>query len=190
MGVGFSFWEPDDPATKSKLLKWLGLIGDLFIRALKCVVLPLVFINVTISIMEMMTVGKAGSIGIKTVALYLGTTVMASILGIISIVSFKSLFEEGEFEDAVPAQVSLGCNVDGAFLAEMDDGTVVCTADYASDEDKAFKIIDLTSSFSMKSSGPASGISLSDTVRSHLVVTLLVATASIRIGITTHLISP
>ena len=55
MGVGFSFWEPEDPDTKSKLLKWLGLIGDLFIRALKCVVLPLVFINVVISIMDMMS---------------------------------------------------------------------------------------------------------------------------------------
>lgn len=27
-GVGLSFWEPDDPDTKSTLLKWLGLIGD------------------------------------------------------------------------------------------------------------------------------------------------------------------
>jgi hypothetical protein len=61
--VGLSFWEPDDPETKDALLKWLGLIGDLFIPALKCVVLPLVFINMVISIREMMAVGKAGSIG-------------------------------------------------------------------------------------------------------------------------------
>jgi Na+/H+-dicarboxylate symporter len=164
MGVGLSFWEPEDPDTKSKLLKWLGLIGDLFIRALKCVVLPLVFINVVISIMEMMTVGKAGSIGWKTIGLYLATTVMASIIGIISIVSFKSLFEQGEFAESSPATVSLGCNEDGAFLAEMDNGTVVCTADYMSDDDVAFRIIDLSGNFMTKSSGPASGISLSDTV--------------------------
>lgn len=164
IGIGLSFWEPEDPETKSKLLKWLGLIGDLFIRALKCVVLPLVFINVVISIMEMMTVGKAGSIGWKTIGLYLATTVMASILGILSIVSFKGLFQQGEFEDPLPATVSLGCNEEDSFLAEMNDGSVVCTSDYTSEDDIQFRIVDITASFVTKSSGPASGISLSDTV--------------------------
>ncbi len=164
IGVGLSFWEPDDPESKSKLLKWLGLIGDLFIRSLKCVVLPLVFINVVISIMEMMTVGKAGSIGWKTIGLYLATTVMASILGILSIVSFKGLFEQGEFDDAKPATVSLGCNEEDSFLAEMDNGTVVCTTNYLSDNDIQFRIVDVSASFVTKSSGPASEISLSDTV--------------------------
>lgn len=42
IGIGLSFWEPDDMETKDKVLQWIGLIGDLFIRALKCVVLPLV----------------------------------------------------------------------------------------------------------------------------------------------------
>jgi hypothetical protein len=66
VGVGLSFWE-DDGDSKDKTLKWIGLIGDLFIRSLKCVILPLVFINVVISVMDMMTIGKAGSIGWKTV---------------------------------------------------------------------------------------------------------------------------
>ena len=42
LGIGLSYWEPDDMETKDKLLKWIGLLGDLFIRSLKCVVLPLV----------------------------------------------------------------------------------------------------------------------------------------------------
>lgn len=163
-GVGLSYWEPDDPETKDKLLKWLGLIGDLFIRALKCVVLPLVFINVVISIMDMMTVGKAGAIGLKTIGLYLLTTVMAAILGIISIVSFKGLFDEGDFEDSGPATVTLGCNNEDEFLAELDDGTVVCTADYGDDANKEFTIIDITKTFMTSSSGPKNSISLSDTV--------------------------
>jgi hypothetical protein len=47
VGVGLSFWEPDDPDSKKVCIQWLGLIGDLFIRALKCFVLPLVFVNGT-----------------------------------------------------------------------------------------------------------------------------------------------
>ena len=42
IGVGLSYWEPDDMDAKDKTLKWIGLVGDLFIRSLKCVVLPLV----------------------------------------------------------------------------------------------------------------------------------------------------
>ena len=109
----------------------------------------------------MMTVGKAGSIGWKTIGLYLATTVMASILGILSIVSFKGLFEQGEFTPSSPATVSLGCNDPDTFLAEMDNGTVVCTADYFDETDKTFTIIDLNGNFMTKSSGPVWGISLS-----------------------------
>ena len=65
IGVGLSFWTPDDPNAKYVTLQWLGLIGDMFIRALKCVVLPLVFVNVIISVVDMMSVGKASSIGGK-----------------------------------------------------------------------------------------------------------------------------
>lgn len=164
IGIGLSFWEPEDPTTKSKLLKWLGLVGDLFIRCLKCVVLPLVFINVVIAIMQMMTVGKAGSIGWKTIGLFLSTTVMAAIFGILSIVSFKPKFEQGDFDEPTPATVSLGCNEEDSFLAQMENGTVVCTADYGSEDDVTFRIMDLTANFVTKTSGPASTISLSDTV--------------------------
>jgi len=41
IGIGLSFWEPDNADSKEKALKWIGLVGDLFIRALKCVILPL-----------------------------------------------------------------------------------------------------------------------------------------------------
>jgi hypothetical protein len=32
VGVGLSFWTPDDPNTKKVVLQWLGLVGDLFLR--------------------------------------------------------------------------------------------------------------------------------------------------------------
>jgi len=32
IGIGLSYWEPEDEETKDTVLKWVGLIGDLFIR--------------------------------------------------------------------------------------------------------------------------------------------------------------
>jgi Na+/H+-dicarboxylate symporter len=164
VGVGLSYWEPDDPEDKEKTLKWIGLIGDLFIRSLKCVVLPLVFINVVISVVDMMTVGKAGSVGWKTIGLYLLTTIIAAILGIISSVSFKGLFEEDAFADARPPTIQLGCNEDGSFLSEMSDGSLMCTADYGEEGNTEFTIVDITSSFMKNGGGAKNDISLSDTV--------------------------
>jgi L-cystine uptake protein TcyP (sodium:dicarboxylate symporter family) len=40
VGIGLSYWEPTNPDAKQVAIKWVGLIGDLFLRTLKCAVLP------------------------------------------------------------------------------------------------------------------------------------------------------
>ena len=49
IGIGLSTWHPEDPQTKETVILWIGLLGDLFIRALKCIVLPLVFVSIAVS---------------------------------------------------------------------------------------------------------------------------------------------
>jgi Na+/H+-dicarboxylate symporter len=162
IGMGLSVWE-DDGDSKEKVIKWLGLVGDLFIRALKAVVLPLVFVNVVISVVDMMAIGRAGSIGWKTILLYTMTTLMASIFGIISILAFKPLFRTDAFEDSGPATVMLGCNAEGSFITEMSNGSLTCEMEPMAD-DATFVIDDLTGSFVRSSGGISDSVSLSDTV--------------------------
>jgi solute carrier family 1 (high affinity glutamate transporter) protein 2 len=172
LGVGLSSWEPDDPDQKSKTLKWIGLVGDLFIRSLKCIVLPLVFINVSNSVVDMMGMGRASTIGYKVIGLYLLTTLIASIIGVISILSFKGLFEQGFFEGAADPQVTLGCNAEGSFITEMSDGSLMCS-DSGTDEDMRFFFNDITNSLVGKSSGPKNDISLSDTIYNGVFIKLI-----------------
>jgi Na+/H+-dicarboxylate symporter len=164
LGIGLSAWEPDDSDDKSTVLQWVGLIGDLYIRALKCVVLPLVFVNVILSVVDMMSVGKAGRVGWKTIGWFLLTTVCAATLGVISIVCFKGLFEEGNFEQAAAATIELGCNDKGSVLVHNPDGSVGCTTNVTEGASNKFVILDVDSVFVTKSTGPANDISLSDTV--------------------------
>jgi hypothetical protein len=96
------------------------------------------------------------------VALYLTTTVIASIIGILSILCFQGTFTEGEFETSPPATVELGCNEPDMYLSEGGNGTVSCSA--MDGDSSQFFIYDVTGSFSKSGSGPQSGVSMSDTV--------------------------
>ena len=55
------------------------IIGELFLNALKMVVLPLIIVSITLSIMK---VGNLGSVGLKTIAYYAVTTAVAVSIGI------------------------------------------------------------------------------------------------------------
>ena len=81
IGVGLSFWQPEDPTSKATAILWVGLVGDLFIRALKCIVLPLVFVSIAISVMDMLSLGKAGKLVGSTIGLYVLTTLCAALIG-------------------------------------------------------------------------------------------------------------
>jgi hypothetical protein len=135
----------------------------MFIRALKAIVLPLVFVNVVISVVDMMSLGRASSVGWKTIGLYTLTTAIASVIGLIAIVMFKGKFEEGSFSEMDPAFVKLGCNADGQFLTEMDDGSVSCSV--SEDETNTYFVIDdISGTFQRVSQGARNDISLSDTI--------------------------
>lgn len=55
------------------------IVGELFLNALKMVVLPLIIVSITLSIMK---VGNLGSVGLKTIAYYAATTAVAVSIGI------------------------------------------------------------------------------------------------------------
>ena len=69
-------------------LKW---IGDVFVRLIRMVVTPLVFLSIVSGIAAMGDVRRLGSIGVKTLVLYLGLTVVAVSVGL----GLGGLFQPG-----------------------------------------------------------------------------------------------
>jgi Na+/H+-dicarboxylate symporter len=60
-------------------IRW---IGDLFIRLIRMVVVPLVFVTLVAGVVSMGDPSKLGSLGIKTLAMYMITTLLAIIIGL------------------------------------------------------------------------------------------------------------
>jgi hypothetical protein len=158
IGVGIYYWNPADPHTKNTVLLWVGLLGDLFLRALKCVILPLIFVSIAISVMDMLLLGQAGKMVGITIGLYISTTICAVICGVLSSLAFSSLYPKntGESAATVVPEVKLGCSVDvmtglaTSFLTEMNDGSLACTTENSTDS--IFLMEDVNGYFAVSSS--------------------------------------
>jgi Na+/H+-dicarboxylate symporter len=60
----------------------IGWLGDIFIRLIRMVVVPLVFVTLVSGIVAMGDPKKLGSLGIKTLGMYIGTTLFAITIGL------------------------------------------------------------------------------------------------------------
>ncbi len=70
------------------------IIGELFLNALKMVVLPLIIVSIMLSIMK---VGNLGSLGLKTIAYYAATTAIAVSIGI----AVVTILQPGEASEII-----------------------------------------------------------------------------------------
>lgn len=67
-------------------------LGTLFIHAIKMLIVPLVFCSLVVGVTSMKDTSKMGRVGLKAMALYLGTTAIAIMVGML----LATLFVPGE----------------------------------------------------------------------------------------------
>lgn len=68
---------------------WIGWLGDLFLRLIRMLIVPLVFFTLVSGIIAMGDPKRLGSLGVKTLATYFGTTAIAVTLGLIMATIFQ-----------------------------------------------------------------------------------------------------
>ena len=88
------------PGTES-----IGWVGTLFIRLIRMVVVPLVFVTLISGVVSMGDPSKLGSLGARTLAIYMGTTLAAITIGLI----LAAILQPGvgvDFSNAIPGEVA------------------------------------------------------------------------------------
>lgn len=173
-GYGLSVWVPESKETKDDVVRWIGLIGDMFLRGLKCVVLPLVFVNVSLATADMLGLGKARKVGTSTIGLYMLTTFFAACIGIASVTMFQGLFVVNIPEDSAQSRFEILCE-EGSYMTQVANGTIVCKekAEGNSTLSQQFMINDLDGTFVAADSGTKDDLSLADTIYEGVFVKLI-----------------
>lgn len=115
--------------TPTEAITWIGTIGDLFIRAVQCLVTPLVFCGLVVSMTDMALAGNAAEIGGRTLLLYLLTTAVATTVGLCMALLFHSAFNSNNIvPDETAAAVAIECgDRPGYYLSWSTNGTVECS---------------------------------------------------------------
>ena len=70
------------PEAGEKLLTEIKIVGDIFIAAIRLVIIPLIFFTLVAGVLALGDPKKLGTIGLKTLVLYLLTTFFANTIGL------------------------------------------------------------------------------------------------------------
>ncbi|OQS03459.1 dicarboxylate/amino acid:cation (Na or H) symporter (DAACS) family protein [Thraustotheca clavata] len=113
----------------SDLQQWMSLPGNLFVRALRCLVVPLVFCSMTVSIAEVFVLNRTSVLTWKTAAVFFMTSSLAALQGMVVAMIFKAAFHPDTTSTQSAANnipyVALKC-VNGHYLNQLTNGSVAC----------------------------------------------------------------
>ncbi len=101
-------------------IDWIDPFGTIFIRALKMIAVPLVLFSIIKGITGLHDVSKLGRLGLKTILLYLSTTVVAITVGLVLVNTIKpgNLVDEAQRLENRKSYESWVANEDGVELMD------------------------------------------------------------------------
>lgn len=108
----------------------LGWIGELFVRLIRMLVVPLIFLTIASGVAALADPKRLGSIGVKTLAMYVFTTALAVTTGLV----VATLLAPGlgaSFADAVPREVGPPGDTSRMFIEIVPDNPIGAMADGA-----------------------------------------------------------
>lgn len=87
-GLGFILRSSSDDKWSEREIMYVNFVGDIFLRMLKSLILPLI-VSSLISAIANLDLSLSGKIATKAILYYLITTILAIILGIILVITIR-----------------------------------------------------------------------------------------------------
>jgi L-cystine uptake protein TcyP (sodium:dicarboxylate symporter family) len=87
LGLAFGFFLQiiygENSQTMQDTLVWTNVVGDIYVRLLRMVVMPLILITMIAAVVRMQAVQAVGKIGFSVVSVLIFTTVVAALIGVL-----------------------------------------------------------------------------------------------------------
>ncbi|KAF1313196.1 Dicarboxylate/amino acid:cation symporter, partial [Globisporangium splendens] len=130
--------------------QWIALPGDLFISALKCLIVPMVFCSVVVCMGELVAAGKAAQIGSRMIIFFMMASVASSTIGTTFGFIFAHTYntQMTAEESNTAEQLTFRCH-DGSYLTMAANGAMACRpqANVTADPNALFTLNDTTGFF-------------------------------------------
>lgn len=108
----------------------IGWIGELFVRLIRMLVIPLVFLTIASGVAALADPKRLGSIGVKTLAMYVFTTTLAVTTGLI-VATLLTPGAGASFAGAIPRTVAEPKDTGRLFMEIVPDNPIGAMADGA-----------------------------------------------------------
>ncbi|OQR87406.1 dicarboxylate/amino acid:cation (Na or H) symporter (DAACS) family protein, partial [Achlya hypogyna] len=127
VGLGFGLGKLS-PSTDT--LNWIALPGNLFVRALKCLIVPLVFCTMTVSIAEVIELKRTSLLTLRTAGVFFLTSCLSACQGMAAAVAYRGLIATTtatvtKTVDGSQLAFSFKC-ANGLFMQTLANGSVAC----------------------------------------------------------------
>ena len=96
LGAAIGYFASGITGGPAFISNWVKPVGDIFIRLLKFIAVPLIFVSLTKGISDLKDLTSLSRMGLRTIAWYMMTTVFAVLLGLMLV----NFFEPGAFVSA------------------------------------------------------------------------------------------
>ncbi|OQS04863.1 dicarboxylate/amino acid:cation (Na or H) symporter (DAACS) family protein [Thraustotheca clavata] len=152
VGLGYGLGKANLSADTKALV---ALPGDLFVRCLKCLIVPLVFCTISSSVAEIIVLNNASFLTWRTAGLFYLTSFLSTCQGM----TFALIYRNFVIHDvnnnrggtnSLP-KIALKC-ANGLFLHSDDDGSVSCLDKLSNTTASQFSLVDVNKSLNLASS--------------------------------------
>ncbi|WP_092132543.1 dicarboxylate/amino acid:cation symporter [Bizionia paragorgiae] len=89
LGVIFGFIMNSIDGGKGFVTDWIKPFGTIFINLLKLIAVPLILASLIKGISDLKDISKIKSMGLRTISIYMGTTIIAIVIGLTIVNTFK-----------------------------------------------------------------------------------------------------
>ncbi|KAG7386545.1 hypothetical protein PHYPSEUDO_015555 [Phytophthora pseudosyringae] len=147
--------------------QWVMTPGNLFVRAVQCVVVPMVLVNLVVATADITSKGLGKRLGLRVTGVLLVSIIVAILQGLLTSAIMHSVFssyQNDESTSSTDAIFGIQCG-NGKYLEAGDDGVVTCSATEISGTSQ-FALDDVNSALVRNEALTGTNTTLSDNVLS------------------------